>query len=478
MTKNPRKPLSLRIKFLFMLVAALALAVLLWWLTCILGEAAIENIYMSEAAQEERAAALLDDFEEYVRSVNLSVRQAKEISRWAKHQNRVNLKISDEDEIVVDSGWWDSNDYYSAFEFEEEYEAQEHTEEEGGRGIFDGDAEQEQDAEYADSRMKLAIEEDAFTRKIRFSDGVYYVTVLEYSELSLYNTVTISSYAMAIAGYMALLLLYHQHIIKHIIRLSGEVESIAHGNLNGAITMRRRDEMGILAEDVDVMRTSIMQQMRAEQEAWNANSELITRMSHDIRTPLTVLLGFLELLDEGHYSEDEGYQSYLNICKENAYQLKELADKLFQYFLVFGHKMYEMNPEVVDARMMLSQLVGEHVMLLQERDWEIRDRPLTESVPIKVDAVYLKRLFDNLFSNIEKYADPDRPVEISQRVESGQIHIILKNDIRPDPNPVESTNIGLKTCERIVELMGGTFRTAKEKTAFLAELWLPIYREK
>ena len=324
----------------------------------------------------------------------------------------------------------------------------------------------------------VAIEEDAFARKIRFSDGVYYVTVLEYSELSLYNTVTISSYAMAIAGFMALMLLYHQHIIKHIIRLSGEVESIAHGNLNGAITMRRRDEMGILAEDVDVMRTSIMQQMRAEQEAWNANSELITRMSHDIRTPLTVLLGFLELLDEGHYSEDEGYQSYLNICKENAYQLKELADKLFQYFLVFGHKMYEMNPEVVDARMMLSQLVGEHVMLLQERDWEIRDRPLTESVPIKVDAVYLKRLFDNLFSNIEKYADPDRPVEISQRVESGQIHIILKNDIRPDPNPVESTNIGLKTCERIVELMGGTFRTAKEKTAFLAELWLPIYREK
>ena len=478
MTKNPRKPLSLRIKFLFMLMAALALAVLLWWLTAVLGEAAIENIYMSEAAQEERAAALLDDFEEYVRSVNLSVRQAKEISRWAKHQNRVNLEISDENEIVVDSGWWDSNDYYSIFEFEEEYEAQEDGDEESILGIIGVDVELEQDPEYADSWVKLVIEEDAFTRKIRFSDGVYYVPVLEYSEDALYNTVTFASYAVAIAGFLALMLLYHQHTIKHIIRLSREVESIAHGNLNGSITMRRRDEMGILAEDVDVMRTSIIQQMRAEQEAWNANSELITRMSHDIRTPLTVLLGFLELLDEGRYSEDETYQSYLNICKENAYQLKELADKLFQYFLVFGHKMYELSPEVVDARMLLGQLVGEHVMLLQERGWETRDRALTESAPIQVDPVYLKRLFDNLFSNIEKYADPDRPVEIRQQAESGQIHIILKNDIRPDPNPVESTNIGLKTCERIVELMGGTFRTAKEKNVFLAELRLPIYKEK
>ena len=261
MTKNPRKPLSLRIKFLFMLMAALALAVLLWWLTAVLGEAAIENIYMSEAAQEERAAALLDDFEEYVRSVNLSVRQAKEISRWAKHQNRVNLEISDENEIIVDSGWWDSNDYYSIFEFEEEYEAHEDGDEESILGIIGVDVELEQDPEYADSWVKLVIEEDAFTRKIRFSDGVYYVTVLEYSEDALYNTVTFASYAVAIAGFLALMLLYHQHTIKHIIRLSREVESIAHGNLNGSITMRRRDEMGILAEDVDVMRTSIIRGM-------------------------------------------------------------------------------------------------------------------------------------------------------------------------------------------------------------------------
>ena len=474
MTRNARKPRSLRLKFVLMLVIALSAAVLLGWLTEVLGEAAIDNIYMSDEAQEKRAEALLDDFEEYVRSVNLSVRQGKEISRWAKHQNRVNLEISDGYEIVVDSSWWDDNDYYSVFEFENEAEV--YTDEDGNLGITDIEP-LTPDPDLVEDGMEPIIEEEAFTRKIRFSDGVYYVTVYEISEMPLYSTVTIASYAVAIAVFMALMLLYHQRIIKQIIKLSREVESIAHGNLDGQVTVKRRDEIGVLAEHVDTMRTSIIKQMRAEQEAWNANSDLITRMSHDIRTPLTVLLGFLELLDEGGYSRDENYRSYLNICKENTYQLKDLADKLFQYFLVFGHKMYELELEVVDARMLLAQLIGEHEMLLQEQGWQIENQPLERSALLKVDAAYMKRLFNNLFSNIEKYADREQPVEIRQSMDGEQIHIILKNRIRPDPNPVESTNIGLKTCERIVQLMGGTFRTVSEHGVFLAQLRLPVWKE-
>ena len=241
MTRNARKPRSLRLKFVLMLVIALSAAVLLGWLTEVLGEAAIDNIYMSDEAQEKRAEALLDDFEEYVRSVNLSVRQGKEISRWAKHQNRVNLEISDGYEIVVDSSWWDDNDYYSVFEFENEAEV--YTDEDGNLGITDIEP-LTPDPDLVEDGMEPVIEEEAFTRKIRFSDGVYYVTVYEISEMPLYSTVTIASYAVAIAVFMALMLLYHQRIIKQIIKLSREVESIAHGNLDGQVTVKRTDAGG------------------------------------------------------------------------------------------------------------------------------------------------------------------------------------------------------------------------------------------
>lgn len=470
MTKG-RRFVSLRIKFLLMLIVAVGVGVLLGWLVNVGGEWAIEEIYLSDERQDARYQRILDDFETYVRRNNISIRQAKEIDRWAKQRNRVYLTICDEEQVLVETGFWGENSYYSAFEEQapenaltdvlvegEMYDAAD----EAADWTDDYGAEDEEEEEYANIRM------------IPFSDGVYEVYVIEYSEDPLYSTVRVGTYAVGIAVFTILMLLYYGRIINKIIRLSREVETVANGDLDSTITVRRSDEIGVLSEHVDTMRTSIIKQMRAEQEAWNANSDLITRMSHDIRTPLTVLLGFLELLDEGEYSEDESYRSYLNICKENAYQLKELADKLFQYFLVFGHKTYELKQETVDARMLLGQLIGEHEVLLQEQGWHIENEPLASAVQIRVDPVYFKRLFDNLFSNIEKYADRDSTVGITQRLEEGEIHIRLSNRIRPNPNPVESTNIGLKTCERIVQLMGGTFRTEREGETFLAELRLPI----
>lgn len=312
---------------------------------------------------------------------------------------------------------------------------------------------------------------------VEFADGTYLVSIYDFSEEPLYEIVTIATYAVSIAIFVFVMLWYHQSTIQQIIKLSREVEKIAGGNLEGHITVRNRDEIGVLAQHVDSMRYSIMREMRAEQEAWNANSDLITRMSHDIRTPLTVLLGFLELLDEGEFSQEETYRSYLGICKKNAFQLKELADKLFQYFLVFGHRDCDLNLELTDARVLLDQLIGEHEVLLQEQGWQVENRRLESQVLVEVDPVYVKRLFDNLFSNIEKYADPGRPVSIEQKLEGDCIRVSLHNFVPHNPNPVESTNIGLKTCERIVQQLGGVFQYRKEETEFSAVLTIPVCRE-
>ncbi|MGM9538571.1 MAG: sensor histidine kinase, partial [Candidatus Onthomonas sp.] len=87
------------------------------------------------------------------------------------------------------------------------------------------------------------------------------------------------------------------------------------------------------------------------------------------------------------------------------------------------------------------------------------------------------RLFDNLFSNIEKYADPGQPVTISQELVENFIRVELHNFVPPNPNPVESTNIGLKTCERIVQQLGGVFQFWKEETEFTVKLTIPVYQE-
>ncbi len=467
-----RRYLSLQAKFLLVLLLGLALGMGLGSLTMVVGDALIDHVYLSEEAMTERCRSILDKFETFVQERDLKAAQARDITVWAKQQNRIYLMVYEvtllEDGVemraIVDSGWWDEENYYPA-----EGEAEDEGYFTDTITTYDEDVEQAL-AEATAERYGYGTGQ----RMVEFADGTYLVQVTEYSEEPLYEFVTILSYAVILAVFLLVVLFYHQRTISYIIKLSQEVEVIAHGKLDGAITVKNRDETGILAEHVDTMRTSIIQEMRAEQEAWNANSDLITRMSHDIRTPLTVLLGFLELLDEGDYSEDENYRSYLAICKKNAYQLKELADKLFQYFLVFGHSSHEMKLEATDAVVLLGQLIGEHEMLLTEHDWEMDCQYIQGQHFIRVDAVFLKRLFDNLFSNIEKYADPSRPVVIRQRAEEDCIRITLENRVRPDPNPVESTNIGLKTCERIVQEMGGAFSAVRKGEVFSVELTLPL----
>lgn len=468
---------SLQIKFIIVLLLALAVGLGCGAMVKVVGDYSIEHIYLGEDASNQRCREALSSFSRYVQEEQLQVDNAREIVRWAKNQNHIYLMVEDQTgQVLVDSGWWDEATYYSAFT-----EADNRSADAGQSGSIPAfsleDSADSPETAAQDGVMGETYGYGMGSAPVQFADGTYLVSVYDFSDEPLYEIVTIATYAVAIAIFVFVMLWYHQTTIQQIIKLSREVEKIAGGNLEGHITVRNRDEIGVLAQHVDSMRYSIMREMRAEQEAWNANSDLITRMSHDIRTPLTVLLGFLELLDEGEFSREEAYRSYLGICKKNAFQLKELADKLFQYFLVFGHRDCDLNLEITDARVLLDQLIGEHEVLLQEQGWQVENRRLESQVLVEVDPVYVKRLFDNLFSNIEKYADPGRPVSIVQQLEGDFIRVELHNFVPHNPNPVESTNIGLKTCERIVQQLGGVFQYQKEETEFFVKLTIPVCRE-
>lgn len=471
-----RRFLSLRTRFVIMLVLAVALALISGMLVGLLGNGLIQTVYMSEEACEERCREILDEFETFVTEQDLEVKQGRDIVTWTKKQNKVYLMISDESRVLLDSGWWEDGEYYSVFE-EETAESTESTVEEESVPAADQTG-------IAGVEGKRSADDENFyeesygygvgNRPIQFKDGIYLVSVYDYSENSLYEAADAAVIVVMLVVLFGIMLIYHNSVTRRIIALSKEVESIARGNLSDKITVRKGDEIGELADHVDLMRSAIIKEMRAEQEAWNANSDLITRMSHDIRTPLTVLIGFLELLEEGEFSDDEAYLDYLGICKKNAFQMKTLADKLFQYFLVFGHGANKINLEVTDAKVLLHQLLGEHTVLLQEQGWVIQTEMKELEGFIEVDPFHIKRLLDNLFSNVEKYGDPDLPVKVNVWRDGDTLWAEMKNGIHQKPQRAESTNMGLKTCERIAELMNGTFQSYNDGSEFTARLSLPI----
>ena len=256
--------------------------------------------------------------------------------------------------------------------------------------------------------------------------------------------------------------------------LSREVQYVETGSRDTIIQSERGDELGDLARAVERMRRAVIQQTQNEQDAWQANSGLITAISHDIRTPLTALMGYLDLLDGEQYRDEDQMRRYLAASREKARQLKDLTDELFRYFLVYTNKEVELHPESYDAVILMEQLLEEQAILLREQGFQVRVVPLQEPATLRVDVQYLQRVLDNLFSNVQKHADRARPVTLMARKEGDLLRLDVVNGIPPRPNPAESTRIGLQTCRKIVQQMGGVFEIQEEERKFLVEITLPL----
>ena len=260
-----------------------------------------------------------------------------------------------------------------------------------------------------------------------------------------------------------------------IIRLSQEAATVGAGDLNGPITVDGVDEVATLAADIDGMRDAIIERMGNEKRAWEANSELITAMSHDIRTPMTSLIGYLGLLNNTESISEEERKRYLEAAYGKSLALKELTDELFKYFLVFGHSEMELHREDFDIHMLLMQLLGEAEFDLHDSGFNVQsiDR-LEDGRLLNTDAAMLKRVIDNLVSNIKKYADPERPVVFLTEQKGDRISVTISNGVSKRGSLTESTKIGLRTCEKILEALGGSFGTMRDENHFAAEFVLPI----
>ena len=282
---------------------------------------------------------------------------------------------------------------------------------------------------------------------IVFRDGTFYAVIYDNSDSGLYDLLWIVSLLLGCAVLALTLLAYNRRIARRVVAISQEVQSIGAGNLYLQLEPKGCDEISQLTASVEQMRLSLLRKTSEEQRALQQNSDLITAMSHDIRNPLTALLGYLDLAKNGQYRSEDELQSYLDAAYGKAEQLKTLTDELFRYSLLFGCKELPMQMEIYDARLLLEQLLGESRVQLQQQGFMVQLLPQQE-VQIEADVMYLKRVLDNLFDNIRKYADPAQSVAIAALIEDGALHICLSNSVNPASGRIESNKIGLRTCAK------------------------------
>ena len=273
-------------------------------------------------------------------------------------------------------------------------------------------------------------------------------------------------------------LLLQRKSLKYIEKIASAVQNIAEGDLTTQIEVEGDDEFSLMAANLNRMGEEIRVLMEKERESERTKNELITNVAHDLRTPLTSIIGYLELLSKGIPLPQEMQQKYIEIVYTKAKRLEKLIEDLFGFTKV---GKVSMNVGNVDIVKLLGQLLEEFYPSFADKDLIYE---LVSNVPAQVitaDGNLLARLFDNLINNAIKYGAEGKKVLVQVTAEEEIVTVSVTNYgfvIPADELPfifnkfyrVEQsrstqtggTGLGLAIAKNIVDMHGGTINVASD----------------
>lgn len=300
-----------------------------------------------------------------------------------------------------------------------------------------------------------------------------------FAEIFRLGTITTILYVVLGIGIFSLtFLLLQRKSLKYIGKIANAVQNIAEGDLNTEIEVLGDDEFSMIAANLNRMEEKIRDLMDKERESERTKNELITNVAHDLRTPLTSIIGYLELLSKGIPLPQEMQKKYIEIVYTKAKRLEKLIEDLFGFTKV--GKM-SMNVGTVDIVKLLGQLLEEFYPSFADKNLVYE---LVSNVPAKTilaDGNLLARLFDNLINNAIKYGAEGKKVLVSVLAEEEIVTISVTNYgyvIPADELPLifnkfyrveqsrstqtGGTGLGLAIAKNIVDMHGGTISVASD----------------
>ncbi|MEK1356802.1 HAMP domain-containing histidine kinase [Limosilactobacillus fermentum] len=280
---------------------------------------------------------------------------------------------------------------------------------------------------------------------------------------------------------------YHLYQLDHII---GELHYIAQGHLEHRIPFRVNGNQQHVITSVNALVDTITQAMQEERASEKSKDELITNVSHDLRTPLTSIIGYLGLIEDHQYQSEEDIVKYSHIAYDKAKQMKNLVEDLFEYTKVQQHGA-PVNLMTVDLGQLLEQVGASFELEADKKGIAINVSCEPTPLSITADPEKLGRLFSNLVANALKYGHGASYIHLTAKQLGEKVVITVADDGEKIPAEsvkhlferfyrVESsrnkatggTGLGLAIVQSIVELHHGsvTVRSDDQETAFVVTL--------
>lgn len=387
----------------------------------------IDGYLSSDEYYEEESAKYIQKFSRYVSENELSSTDRTAFGEWVKKEDYINLTIFKDEVLQYDS-------IYSAAD----------------------------ESAYGKEKVTQYAEHHSYS--VQFSDGKGRVMVDGFYSFRYHDLAFTLELLGATLIFLIIVLLGIRKSLCYLQTIHQEIHILEGGELDHEMTVKGHDELAMIAKSIEDLRKAFLDKLQAIDELQEESRSLVTEMSHDMRTPLTSLMMNLEFAKKEEAGADPRKDQYIANAYEKALQLKNLSDNLFAYCLL--DKEHEPELETVAVKEVIYDLLSDQVAILQQETFKVHLLGELPDSYINVNVEELGRVFDNLMSNILKYADPKKDINLTFLSDQEIFEIHVSNAIKETDDTQESTRLGERSIKRMMSRMHGQFERMERNDVY------------
>ncbi|MBM7868766.1 signal transduction histidine kinase [Clostridium pascui] len=307
--------------------------------------------------------------------------------------------------------------------------------------------------------------------------GIVYLTAFNITYWNMFI-----SLLWAVPVYILVFHLLARRKIKYIKEITTGIQEISKGNLDFKVAERGNDEFKILAKNINKMSVELKNKIEDERRAEQTKNELITNVSHDLKTPLTTIIGYLTLVKDKNYDSEIAMNNYVERAYLKSLRLKKLIEDLFEYTKI-TNGVIKVNKTTVNIVELMDQLLGEMSILAKQNNLSFETEYSSHEIYVDVDSDLMARTFENILSNSIKYSykELNSKIFISIIENKGKVNLSFENQGDTIPtevlpllferfyrvdksrnSKVSGSGLGLAIAKSIVELHGGIISAESE----------------
>ncbi|MED1577523.1 MULTISPECIES: HAMP domain-containing sensor histidine kinase [Bacillus] len=387
----------------------------------------IDGYLSSDEYYEQESAKYIQKFSRYVSENELSSTDRKAFGEWVKKENYINLTIFKDQVLQYDS-------IYSAAD----------------------------ESAYGKERMTQYAEHHSY--RVQFSDGNGRVMVDGFYSSRYHDLAFTLELLGATLIFLLIVLLGIRKSLRYLQTIHQEIHILEGGELDYEMTVKGHDELAMIAKSIEDLRKAFLDKLQAIDDLQEESRSLVTEMSHDMRTPLTSLMMNLEFAKKEETGADTQKDQYIASAYGKALQLKNLSDNLFAYFLL--DKEHESELETVAVKEVIYDLLSDQVAILHQENFKVHLLGELPDSYINVNVELLGRVFDNVMSNLRKYADPKKDINLTFLSDQEIFEIHISNAINETNDTQESTGLGERSIKRMMSRMHGQFESIERNDVY------------